>query len=610
MINIITNPLSESEMLNILRQSPVAPLLPPIGDQQWARFNDNAVTRRWLDAIRERALQEKDEPMPVLTDELYADYYETGTRMHFEKLYFERRKRMGRAVISVACDGVDSPLLASAISKIKDIFNEVSWSLPAHVWNEPTGKNPRTIDLFCAETANMMAQCIDILGPVLDDKFISEIKARLHRDIFENFIANRDNIHWASASHNWNAVCHQGINGAALAAETDLTIVAKMLCETAKGLVPFLSGYTADGGCSEGPGYWNYGFGWFIFLNQQLEKRTSGKLSLIEGDDHVKAIARYGVEVNFSNGYVVNFSDCGPRSFFGGADLLAYLGNRLNDEKCADMAIFKYKLMDKEGINVDDMRSDLFYFTRLLPNCPADLSKDVSLEIGDTYLKDLKVMIARNKDKDGNLWEFAGKGGSNHEHHNHNDCGNYMLNLNGKRAVIEIGAPVYNKAFFSDKRYEFLAARSKGHSLPIINGCEQQAGGTSESTILRNEYNDVEMLMDIDITNCYPPEAECAEYIRSYRFDRVNGSLRVTDKFKLNKIEDLETAIITLSDDNAEKADFTIIPDENTIAAPDEIHASNDHSANPFTIKRIVLKPRQLAKEISIGYEIRVKGKN
>lgn len=49
-----------------------------------------------------------------------------------------------------------------------------------------------------------------------------------------------------------------------------------------------------QGGCSEGPGYWGYGFGLFAVLNKQLETRTEGELSLFEGNPHIREIALYG----------------------------------------------------------------------------------------------------------------------------------------------------------------------------------------------------------------------------------------------------------------------------------------------------------------------------
>jgi hypothetical protein len=169
---------------------------------------------------------------------------------------------------------------------------------------------------------------------------------------------------------------------------------------------------------------------------------------------------------------------------------------------------------------------------------------------------------------------------------------------------MEIGSPEYNRAFFSDTRYEFLAARTLGHSLPIINGCEQTAGATFIAKIIRNEYSETELCMDIDLTECYKPEADCISFIRNFHLDRINGILHIKDNFLLKEARSLETAIISLVDGSEELAIFSITPDENTFAAPDEIHNYSDHSAKQVAIRRRVMKPRQLATKVSIGYTI------
>ncbi len=81
------------------------------------------------------------------------------------------------------------------------------------------------------------------------------------------------------SSGNWNAICHEGVVGSALTIERDHYLVARMLMFMKRYLPIYLSGYGNDGGCSEGPAYWQLGFGWLCALNEQLEIRTNGKLS-------------------------------------------------------------------------------------------------------------------------------------------------------------------------------------------------------------------------------------------------------------------------------------------------------------------------------------------
>ncbi len=56
------------------------------------------------------------------------------------------------------------------MEKFTSIFEEVSWALAAHVnWhnNDVSGKEPFQIDLFCTETANLMAEMLDLFGALV-----------------------------------------------------------------------------------------------------------------------------------------------------------------------------------------------------------------------------------------------------------------------------------------------------------------------------------------------------------------------------------------------------------------------------------------------------------
>ena len=589
-LNLLRDEVSAAQISAVLK---AGPLLPPLGDNTWRTLARRQPTQNWATAIREQADREKDEPLPVLTDELYADFWKTGTRLNFERLYFERRRRLGRAVMSVVFDGPDSPRLDSALRKLDDVFSEVSWSLPAHVTHHPDGKDPRCIDLFCAETANLMGQCLDLLGPVVPVELARRIRERLQRDVFDNYLARHDEFWWTRVTMNWNAVCHQGVIGAALAVERDPARLAKLLQLAATGLRAFLDGFTPDGGCTEGPGYWEYGFGWFMALNEQLEQRTAGQLSLVDGDAHVRAIARYGPAMYLANGYLVNFSDCTARTGASGAALPAYLATRFGDASCRALAIAKYRELAEQGLPLAMQRGDLFYFLRTFQHCPTDLAAPVAAPAADAYFPDLGVVVER-----GNGWEFAAKAGHNGEHHNHNDCGSYLLHVNGQRWAVEIGSPEYVKAFFSERRYEFFAARSRGHSVPVINGCEQIEGREAAARIL--EYRPGHLVMDL--TRCYPAAAECRECIRTFDFDKQLGQLRVADRFVLTVAQDLETVII------AEDATrFRVVPGEGTVITGIEEHTYNAHDGQPARIQRIVLKPATLSTTCMLSYSIQAR---
>ena len=72
---------------------------------------------------------------------------------------------------------------------------------------------------------------------------------------------------------------------------------------------------------------------------------------------------------------------------------------------------------------------------------------------------------------------FAAKGGHNDEPHNHNDLGHFILATAHGQVLCDLGAGVYNKAYFiPDTRYDVIHTNSLGHSVPIIEGHQQVAG--------------------------------------------------------------------------------------------------------------------------------------
>ncbi len=548
MHNLLLAPLPETKIATILAQTAGRPALPPLSDSIWSDLRNNPAVTVWLNPVIELATAESEQPLPELTDELYADFFKTGNRLPFEQPYFERRRRLGRAAMAVLLGDVATRtrLLPSFLAKLNAVFDETSWSLPAHVWSAPTGKDPMTIDLFAAECVNNFADLLVVFEEVIPAELAARIRERLRIQAFENYANREPAFQWTTLPMNWNAVCHQGVLGAALAIEQDHALVARMLTRAAACLPIYLEGFGNDGSTSEGPGYWSYGFGWFSELNAQLEHRTDGQFSLFEGDAKVGRIARFAPLMTLSNSQMVNFSDGGRTGLLAPA-LLTYLGQRLDDPILIAQGASLYRQQAETGVELGDLRRDFFNMSRLALRTPSPevLANAREPEQPDAYFEDYGAIVARGTDARGHLWEFAAKGGHNAEHHNHNDCGSFLLNIDGAPALIEIGAPEYVRAFFSDQRYEFLAARSLGHSVPFVNGHEQRAGREFAATVLKAEVGTDRVEFIVDLTRCYPPEARCKKLHRTFVLEKNAGTLSVSDTYELEDHVQIESLLIT-----------------------------------------------------------------
>jgi hypothetical protein len=123
---------------------------------------------------------------------------------------------------------------------------------------------------------------------------------------------------------------------------------------------------------------------------------------------------------------------------------------------------------------------------------------------------DVQWLIARSEESDDALI-LAAKGGHNAENHNHNDGGSFIVHWRQESLICELGAPTYTRQFFSGERYENIAARSLGHSVPYVNGQEQRVGREYAATVLAQEGAS----LTLELVGLYGPEAELKSLVRT-----------------------------------------------------------------------------------------------
>jgi hypothetical protein len=610
MRNLILYTPSVAELRAILEANAPQPLLPTLDSPPWKAVAGNPIARPWIEQITVRAVQELDQPLPPLTTSLYADFHATGNRLNFERVYFEHRRRLNRAAIATLT-AIDLTLqkryLDSLLQKMQTLIDEPTWALPAHVRNQ-NGIDPMLIDLFAAETANLFGELLNVFGDHVPPAMKAIVIKRLSQQFWKNYLTG--NFVWYTIANNWNAVCHQGVLGSALSVCDDASIVADMLHAAAPRMRLFLDGFSPDGGCSEGPGYWSYGFGWYCELNRQLERRSGGTLSLFDGDVRIKAIAEFGAVMMIEDSYTVNFSDCGPRGW-PRPSLLRYLGERLDNTVLRGAAEVACRHSLQNPLNLDLERADFMFHARLLLACPNQMPAAKPLPALDSVYPVLAISLLRFTDDAGHLWEFACKGGHNEEFHNHNDLGGYLLHIDGQPIFTEIGAPEYVKDFFSSKRYEFNAARSLGHPVPLINGKEQAAGRQYSSKFTVKTLNADRAEYEIDLTAAYPATAGARSVVRTIVVEKRLGRITIVDDFQLESDGPAETAMVTnqeiaLSGGGATIASgpiqLAIEPIEGSRLAEVQTLDFSDHDGHPDKAFRLAVRPAKAARSFRLGF--------
>ena len=110
---------------------------------------------------------------------------------------------------------------------------------------------------------------------------------------------------------------------------------------------------------------------------------------------------------------------------------------------------------------------------------------------------------------------MAIKGGHNDESHNHNDIGHFVVYVNGKPMLIDIGVETYTQKTFSPDRYEIWTMQSGYHSVPVINGFEQKEGRSFRAEDVTYENSEVSVRFGVNIASAYPAEAGVQSWHRS-----------------------------------------------------------------------------------------------
>ena len=270
-------------------------------------------------------------PIPAQPDDLYLEYSRTGNRTHWQDIASRRRARLA-ALTLAECLENKGRFLTPLNAIIEALCAEPTWTLPAH---DGALKNfhgtAHDVDLGSSALAWDLAETDALLG----DRLAPETRQRLQDNIrrrvltpFRDEIEGKKNADWwLTGTNNWNAVCLAGVVGAALAELPTCEDRAFYAAAGEKYIHSFLSGFTADGYCSEGLGYWDYGFGRFTLLSETLSRATEDRLDLL-ALTQAQAPARFPARIQIIHGVSPAFADC-PVDARPSASVMRLLNARL-----------------------------------------------------------------------------------------------------------------------------------------------------------------------------------------------------------------------------------------------------------------------------------------
>jgi len=498
---------------------PTAPFPPASDRDEWHRIHQtigDGVVGRIIAAAERNA----DTAIPSLPATLWLEFMRTGQREGYQEPRGVRRAMLATLALA-ECLEAKGRFLDPLLNVIWAICEESSWALPAHQ-RELTDMTRPHIDLGVAGTAIELAEVDALLGPQLDPLVGKRIRYEVDRRCFVPYLTRHD--HWwlynanQRTVNNWTAVCNAGVVGAAIYLEPDLARLAEMIARAARSLDDYLSTFDADGGSTEGPGYWSYGFGHYTILAHLVEHRTGGRINFWSEEVACKA-ATFPLHTALTPHAWVNFSDC-DRTIRFIPGHLAYLSRRLAQPDL--MRLARNQLADAlSGPNFErSVTGSLIWSLRNLMWWPsAEPAGDFVPALRDWY-PGMMWMIARYDPTDPHALVLAAKGGNNGEMHNQNDVGNIIVHVNDESVIPDVGRGRYTKAYFGPERYQHFVNSSRGHSVPLVNGCEQLPGSEYRAHLLKYRADTMIDLMTIEMKDAYPKEADVASLKRTVALHR------------------------------------------------------------------------------------------
>jgi hypothetical protein len=505
-------------------------------------------------AIIKRAEGSMASSIPEIPESLYMDYYKTGNRYNYERVRNQKYTRLGSLALG-ECFENQGRFLPAIEETIRAICAEPSWVYPAHDSGARIYKGELIyIDLGSSLISWELATADYWLQNKLSLEVRQLIRNNVERRIFTPYEESirdgkeGDRNWWITTTNNWNAVCHAGVVGAALALIDDPVRRAWYIAVAEKNSEYFLSGFSPDGYCSEGIGYWNYGFGYYVYMGETVLQATGGRVDFFS-PPIIRNVALFGSNMQIASGVYAAYADGSPYAKPDSA-ILKYMNYRLS------LGLPDYT--DTRFLNRQVGSSLILFGVMGFPNTALDCSPGEVQE--DSELRhefsSAGILIARATENNPNRLAFGIKAGHNYEHHNHNDIGSYIVSLGGKTPLVDPGGEVYTSRTFSSRRYDSKVINSFGHAVPRINGVLQQTGSSARGMVVEKSFSEEEDRLAIDLSSAYPVEG-LRELTRKVFFNRTDGKLNgerhpggqllVLDHAVLDNSGTFETALITFS---------------------------------------------------------------
>lgn len=489
-------------------------------------------------------------PWQSLPTSVFSEYRTNGNRVNFEGLSFAKRKQLACLAMAEVMEG-KGRFLPDIINGIQSICEESWWGIPAHYGAKVPVPEDQTVDLFNAETAGFLAWTTYILRPQLDS-FSPLIAKRVDSEIERRLLvpALEGKYWWKTAGMNWNPwICSNWL-ACILFNETNRERQLQGVSAVMKCMDAFMDAYPADGGCDEGPHYWDRAAASLSENLIMLRQATQGAIDL-STSQKIKNMASFIYKTYVGQGYAVNFADASNKAL-AEINVIYPFACYVNDPVMRQYAAY---VADKNQFSINP--AELYVHSgnypalgrelRLLSNLHSfanEQPKDAL--IANSWLPNLQVMTARSKFGTTQGFYLAAKGGNNGESHNHNDVGSFIVYYNADPLLIDVGVGTYTSKTFGGDRYQIWTMQSGYHNLPKINGVDQKEGKQFCASRVQYTKKGKQITFSLDIAKAYPPEAKVDTWLRTFHYNS-GKEIEITETYSLLECPSKPTELIFMT---------------------------------------------------------------
>ena len=495
--------------------STINSLLPQADDSFWR----DSIPQEMRQSYIQYGKQYLGKPWTVLPWTVFAENKQTGNRVNYEALCFEKRRQLAALVMAEIMEG-KGRFMGDIIDGMGSFCEETWWGIPAHYPKAVPLPDLQEVDLFNAETASlivwtryMLEKQFDAFSPDLCQRIDREIERRILQPAVEN------DYWWKTAGMNWNPwICSNWL-ACVLICEKDEARKAEAIAQIRKATQAFIDAYPEDGGCDEGPGYWDRAAASMFEVMRLLDFGSV--------EPKIQKMAAYAYKTYIGNDYCVCFADAHENKAVQQVNIVYPFGLWLNDKTMREFGAYLGRqkgvltnpaaLYDKSG-NFPTLGRELFFLCHIndfiAENPQEPLLKDV-------WLPDLQIMTARR----GNLY-VAMKGGTNGESHNHNDVGSFIVYA-PTPLFIDPAVGEYTAKTFSKDRYDVWTMQSGYHNLPQINGIDQKDGKDYAAKVVRHK----EGQLTLELAGAYPKDAAVKSWQRTVT--AMKSGISVVEDYEL-----------------------------------------------------------------------------